>query len=447
VNDYKEYLGEIGLAQEFLDYVDQRSGLIKGNGGELDKPTSYSFPHRTFQEYLAGCYLIRDRSAAREYYRHAAEGDFWALSAQLGAEELYYNRRGQPYMRDLAYELLTSPQPANVTDQRAGLWSGMIARIAGLEEIEADLDSPKGGPKYIGQIRPALLQVMQGNLPPIERAEAGRVLAKLGDPRLDVLTCEQMAFCHVAAGDFLMGDKKEKTPMPQEYWMGKTPVTNAQFAQFVAARGYQNPDYWQEAIKEKYWSKDGFKGRYDNTPRISPADYGEPFNLPNHPVVGVSWYEARAFTRWLSEQLALGRAEGWSVNNGQDAFRKYLHASKLRAGLPTEEQWEKAARGTDGRKYPWGENADPNRANYADTGIGATSALGCFPGGESPYGILDASGNVWEWVAEPGRLRGGSFSNSVGSLRCAYRSQCDPDLRGWNLGFRVMVSPLLLSHL
>lgn len=443
--EQKEYLGEIGLAQEFLDYVDQRSGLVKGNGGELDKPTSYSFPHRTFQEYLAGCYLIRDRSAAREYYRHAAEGDFWALSAQLGAEELYYNRRGQPYMRGLAYELLTSARPANATDQRAALWSGMIARIAGLEEIEADLDSPKGGPKYIGQIRPALLQVMQGNLPPIERAEAGRVLAKLGDPRPEVLTCEQMIFCHVPVGDFLMGDMREKTPMPQEYWMGKTPVTNAQFAQFVAARGYQNPDYWADTIKKKYWSKDGFKGRYDDTPRMAPVDHGEPFNLPNHPVVGVTWYEARAFTRWLSSQLSV-ISKQWSVNRAEQAFRESIQVGKVQLDLPTEEQWEKAARGTDGRKYPWDENADPNRANYDESGIHATSAVGCFPAGESPYGILDASGNVWEWVAEPGLLRGGSFYFDADWARCAYRFRRYPDIRDSNGGFRVVLSPLLLSQ-
>ena len=447
-----DYLGTAGLASEFLDYVDQRAGLLVGRGGDLERPTTYSFPHRTFQEYLAGCYLVGWRERGREVYKHAGEGDFWSLAALLGAEELFYNRRAQDSLLDLAYYLC--PPKAHSSEQalRALLWSGEMACLFGKELIERDTGSPDGGQEYLIRLLPRLLGILESSLRPIERAEAGRVLAKLGDPRLDVLTCEQMTFCHVPAGDFLMGDKKEKTPMHQEYWMGKTPVTNAQFAQFVAARGYQNPDYWAEAIKEKYWSKDGFKGRYDNTPRTAPGDHGEPFNLPNHPVVGVTWYEARAFTRWLSEQLALGRVEGWSANQEEFSLREKIEAGGLRVDLPTEAEWEKAARGTDGRKYPWGENADPNRANYGEIGIGATSAVGCFPGGESPYGILDASGNVWQWTSSlydksSYALRGGSFLSSEDDVRCAFRYWDFPVNRLVSFGFRVMVSPLLLSHL
>ena len=95
------YLGDAGLASEFLDYVDQRAGLLIGRGGSDGKdgqdsgtqPQSYAFPHRTFQEYLAGCYLLAGRGVARTYREHAAEGDYWYLAGQLGAEELLYNRR------------------------------------------------------------------------------------------------------------------------------------------------------------------------------------------------------------------------------------------------------------------------------------------------------------------------------------------------------------------
>ena len=438
----KEYLGSIGLAQEFLDYVDQRAGLLRGNGGELEKPTSYSFPHRTFQEYLAGCYLIGDRSAVRQYRQHLAEGDTWMLAALLGAEELYYNRRSAHVLRDLAYELLRDPTPRSSLEQRAALWSGLIACIAGREEIEADKDGVREGAEYLEQIRKALLHVLEGSLPPLERAEAGRALARLGDPRPEVLACEHMAFCHVPAGEFIFGEGKEqkKIRLP-EYWIGKYPVTNAQFQQFVQAGGYDNPDFWaEEARQAGYWTEAGFEGRWDNAPRKAPVDYGEPFNLPNHPVVGISWYEALAFTRWLSSQLPV-ISHQWSVNGGEEEFKAHLQAGQLHVTLPTEEQWEKAARGVDGRAFPWEGDFDPNKANTEETGLGTTTAVGAFPLGASPYGCLDMSGNVWEWVNGEQNLRGGSYILNADWARCAFRYGLLPDNWLRDYGFRVVVSP------
>jgi formylglycine-generating enzyme required for sulfatase activity len=129
-------------------------------------------------------------------------------------------------------------------------------------------------------------------------------------------------------------------------------------------------------------------------------------------------------------------------------------------GLPTEPQWEKVVRSDDGRIYPWGAEPDPEKANYDDTGIGSTSAVGCFPGGASPYGVEDLSGNVLEWCSTKWQgsydryqpdsslsgdarrvVRGGAFDSSEYGVRCAYRFRLNPDYRYNYSGFRVVVSP------
>jgi formylglycine-generating enzyme required for sulfatase activity len=105
------------------------------------------------------------------------------------------------------------------------------------------------------------------------------------------------------------------------------------------------------------WTQAGWQWKGD---RSEPDKYGGVFDLPNHPAVVVSWYEALAFCNWLGQKLGMA------------------------VSLPTEAQWERAARGTDGRTYPWGEEITPNHANYDETGIAATTAVGIFPRGANP---------------------------------------------------------------
>jgi formylglycine-generating enzyme required for sulfatase activity len=314
--------------------------------------------------------------------------------------------------------------------------TGLLERLAQVNPVVAACCLLEGEPEVGDGIKSlvasALIESMTGNIDPAQaRAQAGRALARLGDPRRGVGLRDDglpdIVWCEVPAGPFLMGDDKEKDKsITESYRISRYPVTNAQFEAFVRAGGYQEERYWREAIEEGYWSDGAVKTRWDDKPYTAPEDYGEPYNLPNHPVVGVTWYESVAFCRWLTtvlrEREEIGKDE--------------------RVSLPSEVQWEKAARGADGRVYPWGEEPDPERANYDDTGIGTTSAVGCFPGGRSPYGVEDASGNVWEWVVDdPGVVRGGAFFFSEFGVRCAFRVRDLPYLRGLNRGFRVVVSP------
>jgi formylglycine-generating enzyme required for sulfatase activity len=329
----------------------------------------------------------------------------------------------------------------------------------------------------------------RSSLPALERAAAGAALARLGDPRFDperfYLPKEPLlGFVCVPAGSFLMGSDKKidqqayNDEQPQhevalaDFYLGRYLVTNAQFAEFVHFGGYAEERYWLEAQAAGYWRESAFKGRFDDEVRRAPVDYGQPFNLPNHPVVGVSWYEALAYCRWLGEQLTALCAEQ-SAQSGlspeEQAFWRGLADGSLVIGLPSEAEWEKAARGGDGRIYPWIGNFDPDKANTNDTGLGATSPVGCFPAGAGPYGLLDQSGNVLEWTrslwedypypsllpeqqkreslaAEGPRVwRGGSFSYVHWYARCAYRDRLYPSFRFGNLGFRVGASLLPLG--
>jgi formylglycine-generating enzyme required for sulfatase activity len=444
------YLGSAGLAAEFLDYVDRRAGMLVGHGGaeENHLPQIYTFPHRTFQEYLAGCHLVRGRGIDRTFWRLVREEDYWYVAGQLGAEELLYNRQNPESLLDLMYGLCPATQPRQGHEWRATLWSGQMAVLLGTARIKADVDKPDGGSSCLERLIPRLLGVLRESpLNVIERTEAGRILAQLGDPRREVLLPEEMVFCEIPAGPFTMGSEDDpqadnneepqhKYNIPYNYKISCHPVTNAQFKVFVQAGGYENREYWHEAEKGGIWKHGSVRDFFDDSGRKGPFDFGDPFNLPNHPVVGVTWYEALAFTRWLAERL---RETG-----------KLLKDWEIR--LPNEPEWEKSARGTDGRIYPWGNEMELDRINCNETGINATNAVGCFSSGASPYEVEEMSGNVWEWtrsldapypypegvqertrrerleegVDKPRVLRGGSFIDFEDDLRCAVRVRYDP---------------------
>lgn len=216
----------------------------------------------------------------------------------------------------------------------------------------------------------------------------------------------------VPAGVFLMGDSRGAlTERPQirvhldAFEIDVHEVTNAQYARFMRARlnegkPIRKPDTWD-----------------------SPE-----FNPPRRPVVGMTWHEARAYCAWAGKRL------------------------------PTEAEWEKAARGTDGRRYPWGNAFGSGRANAAPAGLNRPAPVGSFPSGRSPYGLDDMAGNVWEWTATPYAayyyrvsplrnprgprdgwlkvIRGGSWMNGPDQVRTSVRFRLDPVVKWKRVGLR-----------
>ncbi len=227
-----------------------------------------------------------------------------------------------------------------------------------------------------------------------------------------------MDWMKVPAGEFWMGSNKmdrDERPLHRvhldTFHIARVPITNAQYKPFVKATGQEPPVHWEDG-------------------RVPPGK-------ETHPVVNVSWYDAMAFCEWLSG------VTGKPIT------------------LPSEAQWEKAARGTDGRKYPWGnEEPTPDLCNFGKN-IGDTTPVGKYsPQGDSPYGCVDMAGNVWEWTRSlykdypydptDGResleadtrrvLRGGALNLAADIVRCALRYYWYyPDYR-YNYGFRVVAN-------
>lgn len=196
-----------------------------------------------------------------------------------------------------------------------------------------------------------------------------------------------MVLVYVPSGEFWMGSgeadsdaSSDEKPRHQvyldAYWIDQTEVTNAMFAKFAEETDHQTDaekDGWAYVWTGKFWEK------------VNGADWQHPRGpdsnlngLEAHPVVQVSWSDADAYCRWAEREL------------------------------PTEAEWEKAARGTDGRKYPWGDSAPTSSLLNFNNNVGDTTAVGSYPDGASPYDALDMAGNVWEWVAD---WYGGVYAN------------------------------------
>jgi formylglycine-generating enzyme required for sulfatase activity len=431
--------------KELVAYLRDRSGLLVERG-----PKVYTFPHRTFQEYLAACHLT-GATFPEELadLGRKAPGRWREVVLLAGAKAA---RGAGSTVWSLA-DALCYLDPADPRWSPEDLWGALLAGQV-VEESADLLRVGKANEAKRARLQKWLIEAMRSEgLPAVERATAGKALAAVGDPRFDEARWHlpreaSLGFVEVPEGVFRMGSDKEKDPnawdeelqqhevVLSRYWIGRYPVTVGQYRAFVEASGVEVVD--RRSVE-------------------GPA---------NHPVVAVSWEEALAYCRWLGERL---REEALKRRGEEGWLWAGLASGSLRASLPSEAEWEKAARGTDGRIYPWGNEADPNRANVEATGIGERSSVSAFASGVSAYGCEEMSGNVWEWTRslwgeewkrprlsypyswederESARIlrvvRGGAFGSSSRMVRCANRYRYHPGVRNNYMGFRVVLSPQL----
>ncbi len=446
-----------------VEYIEKRAGLLIGQG-EKDGERQFTFPHRTFQEFLAASFL-------------AAQGDFAAQCAGLARAAPTHWQVVLP----LAARLAKAERGASAADELVGgksivdfrkrgrpeeadwtcaLLAGTQLQEIGLGAINKSARTQAIAERVAGWLAASLpVHPDDGGAPNRQRAQAGDVLAVLGDLRFDperfyLPADEMLGFVRIAAdSEFRIGTRKadaqrlakivgnevdndeindEPTPTP-EFLIARYPVTVAQFRAFVEATQYEIGD--ADALRD----------------------------AASRPVRWVSWHEAIAYCDWLNDELT-------SSPLLQDSEpSRLVRQRRWQVALPSELEWEKAARGgLPDAVFSWGNEVDPARANYGDSEIGDTSAVGCFPA--SDFGLHDMIGNVYEWTRslwgtdwqkpdfgypyrfDDGKrealdarndilrvVRGGSWSISRSLARCAFRGWVVPVDRSSFIGFRVVL--------
>lgn len=255
-------------------------------------------------------------------------------------------------------------------------------------------------------------------IPALAAVPAGSFIAGSGSAeRQAAYRLDEAAYGHsrTRQGRWYEGERSRQTLNTGAFFITRTPITNAQYAQFIIAAGHRAPD-----VSPATWKGYGLIHPYARTRRHAWAGGKFPAGRGDHPVVLVSHGDAVAYAEWLSAITG-------------DSWR-----------LPTETEWEKAARGTDGQPFPWGDGFDAAKLNSHDAGPFDTTTVGRFPAGASPFGLMDAAGQVYEWTADEaakGRyvVKGGSWDDKgCGVCRPAARHARPRGLKHILIGFRLV---------
>jgi formylglycine-generating enzyme required for sulfatase activity len=447
--------GQAADAAGFVEEVRERSGLLV----EAELGT-YRFSHLTFQEYLAAREVANDRAGCgilvantgSEWWEevmllYAGMADATAVVEALLSDEMMEGMLDDVWPRVLLAgrcvaqaarveeasrehvvgQLKVSLEALMVSGEMFLLSGQVLAEIANRDSVDFFLDMVRECPRTrsaalwsLGEmgrqeneaLRKRVLQRLLAHLQREDLRETAaaalvevwglETLAELRERRIATPLVELVEYVTVAlaeridammvtvpAGEFLMGDDRRKVHV-DALRIDCYPVTNVQYKRFVDATRHRPPSQWEN------------------------GDY--PPEKALHPVVYVTWPDAVAYAEWAGKRL------------------------------PTEEEWEKAARGTDGREYPWGD-WEEGRCNSKEAGIIGTTPVGQYsPDGDSPYGCADMAGNVLEWTASRGGgghciVRGGAWLSTRVDARCAYRFGGYSSFSLVDIGFRC-VSPV-----
>lgn len=395
----------------FLRVINERSGMLVERGIGI-----YGFAHLTFQEYLAARALA-DRKDALDFSLEHLPDPWWREVILLQAG--YLSTQGKRRVSELIAAIMdadpdTEPEPHyHLLFAAEALFDVGPARVEGdlLGKVRARLQKQADLPLKRDDKEAVLAKVTAMNA--LARLESGKIQSQFwkepyGEPE----------WVEIPAGEFWIGSENitdDEKPLHRlnlpAFQISRVPITNAQYERYVQDTDVKAPEHWRGGKIPK--------------------------GLEKHPVVRVSWHDAMGYCRWLSEKTG------------------------KKITLPSEAEWEKAARGTeDKREYPWGDDWRELHANTDELGLGETTPVGLFLNGASPYGVLDLSGNVLEWTrsswgAYPYQideredvsdkdatrvLRGGSWDFSSGFARCPCRDGDYPQYRDDGMGFRVIVS-------
>lgn len=483
---YPELCGVINLkfpnqVSEIIKRISEKTGIIVNTGNN-----NYSFAHPSFQEYLAAGYVIQHMDRAHfleksllNYLRWKEIDTF--IIGKTGLEQY------QMAISLLFYFIYDDVNKEN-TISKTTLLMASYALVEILQLSDELKFNDSKSQKINQRVRQWLKYYMcKENVDYRERFEFGNLLAILGDDRngVGVLYKDNLAFpdiiwVKIPKGTTIIGsDDNPVNPIKSitlaSFYISKYPITNKQFGLFIENGGYDNENYWTEegwnwvrGADIPYFQKsevgrypEDREQRYRNWLNARTIEHRkapfwwneEPWNFSNRPVVGITWYEAVAYCKWLNS---------FFVSNKLFEYLGFP-VSKYEIVLPDVEEWEKASRGPKNYKYPWGNQLRKKqlKANIDVLKLNQTSAVGLFPESKSGYGILDAAGNVYEWIAtgvkkeDTGEykraldssldkpiermVKGGAWNFEYNRTECASDDWDYPVIFDQNTGFRPII--------